>query len=633
MDRAYSLLEYAGRFAGEGSLFLNPGLPCAGSSSLLWSLLCMPGFWLFENPALLPLLLGPLASLLGAILLFDCARDFMPRGSTESGRADRLAAVAACAYALCPVDAMFRLSGVETPLFLLLGMASLAAWRRGKNALAGLLLGMLVLTRADGALLLPAFLIQNLFEKRRPCLRIPLLLGTLGALVLRYIYHLHVSGNPLFFYDAVQLIRLICAFPPHILPISVDQNITAYTDNWTWFIAWMVLLGGPLNGFISEIGRLITKLPYPFFFFIAAGIYWALKYSLNPESMQYKASSQTMEKESLSALPPKAQAVEAARSCVPAFLFWGILLNLGSMLILPIKGLLGAYQAVNIPASFIFLISGFEYCLSLMDDLLGGERRKPGGRTLFSACIFSVIFIWITDCYRFSMGWGHSLFNVGKICMLSCAIQGGLWFLWRLPSLRKWIRTCARKTRIQKVIVLPAILLFILCAKGMVHWGEYYRANLTNLDLHSEAGSLWIDENVGPGARIAGYLVSALRFRSGTRIVEITDLIEPDFVRSVLNREVPSYLYREGYSYFIYSICYIPLPRGRRKIRDLYIREGSGYGLDEVYFIQDHAGRVEPHHIFEMNGMRVYRPVRRYNTPEDVPIRNSQAGTTSPAPP
>lgn len=594
MDRAYSLLEYAGRLAGEGSLALYPGLSCAGSSSPLWSLLCVPGFWLFENPALLPLLLGPIASLLGAILLFDCARDCMQRGPAGSDRADRLAAVTACAYVLCPIDVSYRLSGVETPLFLLLGLASIAAWRRGKDGLAGLLLGLLVLTRADGALLAPAFLIHGLLAKRRTRPRLPLLLGPVVALSAWYLYHLHVAGDPLFPYRSAQVGRLGFNLTAHILPLSFERNITAYTDNWTWFTAWKVLLGGPVKSPLQGMDRLITKIPYPFLFFIAAGLYRAWKVSLVPERPRGEA--------------PSPSAKEEAPSSVPALLFWVVLLNLLYMLVLPKKGLFGAYQAINVPASFLFLVSGFDRCLFWVSRAVGEEGLRPSLRTLFKAGAFFVIFIWISDCYRFSMGWGHSLFNVSKLCLLTCATQGALWLLWRLPTLRGRVRAWSAGTWVRRAEVLPAALLFILCARGLDHWSGYYRTNLANLSLYAEAGDRWIEEHAGPEARVAGFKVSALNFRSGRRITELVELRGTEFMSAVLSGEVPCYLRREGYDYFFFSICYASLSRGGREIKDLYIREGLRCGLEEVDIIRDRWGRVDPHRIFEMHRMLVLRP-------------------------
>jgi len=594
MDRAYSLLEYAGRLAGEGGLALYPGLSCAGSSSLLWSLLCVPGFWLFDDPAFLPLLLGPLASLLGSILLFDCARDFMRQQSAESGRTDRLAAVTACAYALCPIDVLYRLSGVETPLFLLLGLASIAAWRRRKDALAGLLLGLLVLTRADGALLVPAFLIHGLLAKRRPCLRLPLLVGPCVALAAWYSYHLHVTTDPLFFFRSAQLSRLGFNFPAHILPLSFEQNITAYTDNWTWFTAWKVFLGGTFKSPLRWTDRLITKIPYPFLFFIAAGLYRAWRVSLVPGRPRGGA--------------PAPSAKEEERSSVPALLFWVTLLNLMYMLILPKKGLFGAYQAINVPASFLFLVSGFDRGLFWMSRAVGEEGLRPSLRTLLKAGVFFVIFIWITDCYRFSMGWGHSLFNVSKLGLLTCATQGALWLLWRLPTHRRRIRAWSAWTWARRAEVLPAALLFILCARGLDHWSGYYTSNLANLSLYAEAGDRWIEEHAGPEARVAGFKVSALNFRSGRRIIELVELRGTEFMSSVLSGEVPCHLRREGYDYFFFSICYSSFSRGRSEIKDLYIREGPNCGLEEVDIIRDLWGKVDPHRIFEMHRMLVLRP-------------------------
>lgn len=144
-DDSWIHLTLARNLAETGALGIQPGHWSGGSSSLLWDLLLAAIDRLSQAPRLeTAIALGAAAQSMSAGLFYLIARDSL-------GRAHGL--VAGALYSFCGPLLLLSLSGMETSLFLLLGMAALWCWGRARPAWSSLFLALLVLTRIEGLVL------------------------------------------------------------------------------------------------------------------------------------------------------------------------------------------------------------------------------------------------------------------------------------------------------------------------------------------------------------------------------------------------------------------------------------------------------------------------------------------------
>lgn len=150
LDDAWIHFVYADRALRTGLLHYNPGEPAAGSSSLLWVLLLAGPQRLGVYPPVAAKLLGLLAQLALAGLLYLTLRRFSARP---------LALAAALLLCAEPLLTLASLSGMETTLYACLACGATVALLSERIVAAGVLAGLTVIARPDGALLaLPALL-------------------------------------------------------------------------------------------------------------------------------------------------------------------------------------------------------------------------------------------------------------------------------------------------------------------------------------------------------------------------------------------------------------------------------------------------------------------------------------------
>jgi hypothetical protein len=162
MDDAYIHLVYAENLAEHGGLFFNtPDEDGVGSSSILWVLLIaaghkvgVPGQWLMKGLGLLSLIV------VAESLFILLASVWRPS----------LAAAASLLAALSGNMLWFALNGMETMLFLALGLVALLHYRRERWAALGVTLGLLTLTRPEGLALLLAIAGVELLRGKGPLL-------------------------------------------------------------------------------------------------------------------------------------------------------------------------------------------------------------------------------------------------------------------------------------------------------------------------------------------------------------------------------------------------------------------------------------------------------------------------------
>ena len=145
MDDSYIHFVYAQNLSEHGRLFFNdPAEKGVGSSSLLWVLALgaanRAGLSLHWAAKLLGIL--SLAGL--GVGLFQLLRPLLPPWPSLAG---------ALLVVLSGHMIWFALSGMETTLFLALGVAALLCYREERWAWLGVVLGLLAITRVDGAML------------------------------------------------------------------------------------------------------------------------------------------------------------------------------------------------------------------------------------------------------------------------------------------------------------------------------------------------------------------------------------------------------------------------------------------------------------------------------------------------
>lgn len=158
MDDSYIHLVYARNLVDQGRLFFNEiGERGVGTSSILWVLLLSAG-WKMGIP----------------IWIIPKAIGFITLATVGSGLFLMLAPILrklpafACSLLVALSGNMlwFALSGMETMLFLALGILALLAYRKEQWVRLGIFLGLLCLTRPEGLALAVAILIIDVLRKK-----------------------------------------------------------------------------------------------------------------------------------------------------------------------------------------------------------------------------------------------------------------------------------------------------------------------------------------------------------------------------------------------------------------------------------------------------------------------------------
>lgn len=145
MDDSYIHFVYAENLADHGKLFFNdPGEIGVGSSSLLWVLILAAGHWSGLSMHWLAKLVGLVSLAVVGMVLYQMLRQL-------------IVPWAALAIALLVILSghmiWFALSGMETMLFLALGLLALLCYRQERWGWLGGVLGLLIITRIEGIIL------------------------------------------------------------------------------------------------------------------------------------------------------------------------------------------------------------------------------------------------------------------------------------------------------------------------------------------------------------------------------------------------------------------------------------------------------------------------------------------------
>ncbi len=348
MDDAYIHFVYARNLAEHGKLMFNyPTEKGVGTSSPLWVLLLTGGYRVGIPLHLLAKGLGIGALSIVGVALYLLLR---PIWGAIAALGGALAAV------LSGPMVWFALSGMETTLFLALGLGALLAYRAERWAWLGILLGLLTLARPEGLALALAVGIVEVWRRRGIPRRL-VVAGALCALVAApwflYLYQrtghfLPTSGLSKHFTTAMG-VRLVAAQNPFLAALSRLTPLT-YTGLWAIYLVEFVLGGMALPPPRLAVGAVVGNPHYTLSIWAILGLIgmvipllWKTVRRLGefrrwPEWLQ-----------------------DPNRRPWLAFLLWLILHNLAYIAFLPVPGTASRYGAVNHIALWLGLVGGLRF--------------------------------------------------------------------------------------------------------------------------------------------------------------------------------------------------------------------------------------------------------------------------------
>ena len=356
MDDAYIHLVYAESLVEQGQLFFSdPKEKGVGASSILWVLLLGLGKYLGLSLVLTAKILG-----IGALIVLGCGLYRLMRPHYPPW----LALAAALLVVLSGHLLWFALSGMETVLFLALGILALLAYRKQSWGWMGVLLGLLVLTRVEGVLL--AIVIGAIDIWRHRSIRRGLYLaGSVCALIclpwiiylwLRTGYPLPTSGVGKRF-STITLLQLATSSSPAMSWLSQYPALT-YPLSWLGYTIEFALGGYALPAPYINIGVGLKEYNYRLSVWALLGLatvivplLWLslrrlVKYIRTPGWMQ-----------------------DERRLPFVILLAWTAIHNLSYMLYLPSIGTASRYAALNHILLWLGLVTGIWYASSQRSKL------------------------------------------------------------------------------------------------------------------------------------------------------------------------------------------------------------------------------------------------------------------------
>ncbi|HIE50483.1 MAG TPA: hypothetical protein EYP85_01880 [Armatimonadetes bacterium] len=339
LDDAYIHFVYAEHLAQQGELSFNRGEPGVGTTSILWVLL-LAGLHCLG----LPTYLG--ARLVGLLSLFavGCAAYELARATFV--RWERIeptvpAQVATGLVLLSGNLLWFTLSGMETMLFLALGLGALVLYLHRQFVPLGIVLGLLSLTRIEGLALLIVIGLVELLSERRPT-RPVLLIGLLATICLApWVLYLHGRTGlwlPTSFagkkWAQLQALQAFASRSPLTAPLLAFKPVL-YLSAWFFYTLLFVLGGIAWPGPRWPVGRLIGSSDIT--------LSWVgLGFGLGLVPLFKHAVRCSWEW-----LRRRCDLAQTPDRVLLAFLGWVALHNLAYMFILPILGTASRYGALN----------------------------------------------------------------------------------------------------------------------------------------------------------------------------------------------------------------------------------------------------------------------------------------------
>ena len=417
LDDSWIHYQFVTNMAELGEVSFNAGEWSTGTTSLMWNLLLVPGV-----AAGIPVM--PLSIIIGILLYFILGQQvysvFRTYWKNELNNA-----VSVLIVLITGNMVWYSLSGMETILFLVLGLWWIDAFTKEKWWLAGILAGALMLTRIEGLL----FILMGLFltVKRyraggkfiKPALiqvicSIPLMLPSfiLNQIVTGKFYPttmagkkwLYGLGDGFFGFSFARTVKYVMSWIG-----------TFYQNNW-WpqMIDRQSTIQYPLLKLISKgytdkpVGKFAFE-PYPIWFqiftviagivlllILLRGFYRVLRPSVTNFFKNDKPSAWEL------------------------LIYWFIGHNLIYLLLMPIRGHGGRYQAVNFILAGLFMAAGTDVCAKVknLKYKVFGYGLRPG-----------VLLIYFMSIIAWGIIYAASVLHVNEVHVAS-----GKWLRQNVPE-------------------------------------------------------------------------------------------------------------------------------------------------------------------------------------------------------
>lgn len=258
MGDSYVHFVYAKNLVDYQEFTYNPGIQEGiGTTSFLWVVI-LAFFQLFGvTPVIASTILGICLLAISGCLVFNLAQRVIPK---EPQIKKSLFATAVALLAVLPGSMIWiALSGMETILFLTLGLFSLWLYAGEKWGFLGAALGLLALTRIEGIILAGLIVLVEFFRNRRVCANILKLIIPLFVLIAPWLIYLQIrEGVP--FTTSFQGRQIVISEIEKTLAIEFPQISWVFRINpLIYFVSWVYFIFLNITGSIA--------LPGPIFHF------------------------------------------------------------------------------------------------------------------------------------------------------------------------------------------------------------------------------------------------------------------------------------------------------------------------------------------------------------------------------
>jgi hypothetical protein len=383
LDDGWIHATYARNLARHHQLCLNPGEPSSGTTSFLWTVLLAGGQFAIDDPVVLPAFLNAMAQAFLVLLVGLLVRAWT---------GDALAALtASCSAALLGQLVWLSLTGMETTLFLALALGGIYSWSRGRLLVAGILMGLLALTRPEGLALPLAIALFELPRVRERPVPVARWLTLFAPVVLAFGLYVGINvaltGRPL---TSTFLGRRWLAEQPEAIslaPLALARQTMALAVLWLRDLHRWVFGSGLLRLLGFRVADTLA---------IAVGLALGLVALTGLRELWRKRATSWR-----------------------VLLLWALLHNGAYVVLLPVTGHAGRYQAVN----YVLLV------VSIAVGAAGLLRSKGRMHGVGVAAVAG----WVIVCLAGTWLWGR----IYRDCVehiRDVHIACGKWIARELPS-------------------------------------------------------------------------------------------------------------------------------------------------------------------------------------------------------
>jgi len=411
LDDAWIHFVFARTLITHGQLAFNPGEPSAGATSFLWVFLLAVGYRLLGNMVAVAWILGVGTSLFATIGVFELTKELFADGD----KCRRWALLITLGYAFCGVIVWHQLSGMETPLFLALGLLTILVYRQRRLALAGLLLGLLILTRIEGIVLLVLIAAMETTRRREnltglaqallPLIALPAVLS-IPALLFTY----QTTGELLPTTLAGR--RWLVGLERPLWALDPFKSLLEFPARWGYYIYAYLFMGIqagalPFTVATSAFGR--TRPINLLYLILVAGSILIGGAFFCRKLIQHRAWH------------PRSP------TALGLFSGWVVLHNLAYLIFLPWTGHAGRYQSMNFVA--VWLLVGATLAGLREMAFARGPRWVFGVRAVVSLSLTLLLLLNILSLQLWAGYYAHGVQRINSL-----HVQAARWIAQYLPG-------------------------------------------------------------------------------------------------------------------------------------------------------------------------------------------------------